>query len=94
VLLVVSPKPSQTIPDIGPYIKLWWGRSYSNDSSQAFEYFALRPAVKKLLKLARGQLFRGSSPDIASIVGGFEGKVARCRKRPVSEVRRMHDDDY
>ena len=65
--------------------------SYSNDSSQALQHFALGPAVEELLELARGQLLGGRSADAAGIVGGFEGKIAGCRERPVSKVGRMHD---
>lgn len=67
------------------------GASYSDDSSQSFEHIALRSAVKELLELARGQFFCWRSADIAGIAGGFEGEVASCRERPVSEVRGMHD---
>lgn len=67
------------------------GWPYSDDSAQTLQYFALRPAVQELLELARGQFFCCCSAAIAGIAGGFEGKVASCGERPVSEVRGMHN---
>jgi hypothetical protein len=77
-VLIVSFNPCQVMADICPYFDLWRGRSYSNDSSQALQYFTLGPAVQKLLELARGQFFCTCSPHIAGVVGGLEGKVASC----------------
>jgi hypothetical protein len=63
---------------------------YFDYSTKAIQHISLCPAVEQFLELARGQRPRRRLPEAASIAGGINGKVAGCRKRPVSIVRGMH----
>lgn len=89
---VVSYYTSQRVPCLLRWPEFMVGLAYSDYSPEPLQDIALGSAVEKLLELARGQLSCGCSADIAGIAGGFEGKVAGCRKRPVSKAGWMHSE--
>lgn len=87
---IVSYYTSQRVPCLLRWLEFMVGLVYSDYSPESLQDIALGSAVEKLLELARGQFSCGRSADIAGIAGGFEGKVAGCRKRPVSKAGWMH----
>ena len=89
-MATVSYYTSQRAPSALRWTEFMAGQAYSNDSPEPFQDITLRSAVKELLELTRGKLSSGCSADIAGIACSFEGKVARCRKRPVSKAGWMH----